>query len=108
MGPSRFKLITGAILSLTLLVFAPYRCFSQSRGGPDESSVASEPTVKTASSHTIPRAQPLRVSVDLVFIPVTVTDELNRPQTNLRREDFNVYEGDQAQQIRYFSSEDSP
>jgi len=108
MGPSCFKLILGATPTLTLLVFLPWQGFSQSRGGPDGTSAASEPTLKTASSHSVSRAQSLRISVDLVVIPVTVTDELNRPQTNLHREDFTVYEGDQAQQIRYFSSEDSP
>jgi Ca-activated chloride channel family protein len=43
-----------------------------------------------------------------VLVPVTVTDDLNHPQTNLARENFAVYEGDQPQQIRYFSAEDSP
>jgi Ca-activated chloride channel family protein len=50
----------------------------------------------------------LRVSVDLVLVPVTVTDALNHPQTSLAREDFTLYEGDQVQQIQYFSTEDSP
>lgn len=54
------------------------------------------------------RQQPLRVSVDLVLVPVTVTDALNHPQTSLRREDFTIYEGNQPQPIRYFSTEDSP
>jgi Ca-activated chloride channel family protein len=49
-----------------------------------------------------------RVSSDLVLVPVTVTDRLNRPQTDLRPEDFIVYEGQKAQKIQYFSSEDSP
>jgi len=48
------------------------------------------------------------MSVDLVLIPVTVTDALNHPQTNLTRGDFKVYEGDHLEQIRYFSQEDSP
>jgi Ca-activated chloride channel family protein len=50
----------------------------------------------------------IRVSVDLVLVPVTVTDNLNHPRMNLARENFAVYEGDQQQQIRYFSAEDSP
>jgi Ca-activated chloride channel family protein len=54
------------------------------------------------------RTASLRVSVDLVLVPVTVTDALNHPRTGLAREDFAVYEGEQAQQIRYFSAEDSP
>lgn len=49
-----------------------------------------------------------RVSSDLVLVPVTVTDRLNHPQTDLRPEDFIVYEGQKAQKIQYFSAEDSP
>ena len=49
-----------------------------------------------------------RVPSDLVLVPVTVTDRLNRPQTDLRPEDFIVYESQKAQKIQYFSSEDSP
>jgi Ca-activated chloride channel family protein len=54
------------------------------------------------------RLDSIRVSVDLVLVPVTVTDDLNHPQTNLARENFAVYERDQPQKIRYFSAEDSP
>jgi Ca-activated chloride channel family protein len=43
-----------------------------------------------------------------VLVPVTVTDALNHPQTNLSREDFKIYESNQPQEIRYFSTEDSP
>jgi Ca-activated chloride channel family protein len=50
----------------------------------------------------------IRVSVNLVLVPVTVTDDLNHPQTNLTRENFAVYEDNQAEQIRYFSAVDSP
>jgi Ca-activated chloride channel family protein len=51
---------------------------------------------------------PLRVEVDLVLVPVTVTDSLNRPVTGLQREDFKVFESNQQQQIRYFSTEEPP
>ena len=60
----------------------------------------------SASSHS--RLESIRISADLVLVPVTVTDSLNRPQTDLVRDNFTVYEGNQAQQIRYFSNEDSP
>jgi len=55
-----------------------------------------------------PRPEIIRVSADLVLVPVTVTDDLNHPQTNLTRENFAVYEGEKLQQVRYFSAEDSP
>jgi Ca-activated chloride channel family protein len=54
------------------------------------------------------RTVAVRMSVDLVLIPVTVTDALNHPQTNLTRGNFKIYEGDRPEEIRYFSQEDSP
>lgn len=50
----------------------------------------------------------LRAAVDLVLVPVTVTDALNHPQLDLSRDDFRLYENNQAQNIKYFSKEDSP
>ena len=53
-------------------------------------------------------ARPLRVDVNLVLVPVTVTDPLNHPVLTLQSQDFSLYEGTAAQQIRYFSKEDAP
>lgn len=50
----------------------------------------------------------LRVDVDLVLVPVTVTDAMNRPIINLQKQDFTLYEADKKQEIRYFSTEDGP
>ena len=55
-----------------------------------------------------PRTKPLRVDVDLVLVPVTVTDALNRPVIDLPKQNFTLYEGGVAQPIRYFSNEDAP
>src|SRR5713226_3426859 len=53
-------------------------------------------------------AKPLRVNVDLVLVPVTIMDGMNRLVKGLDRNDFEVYEGENPQDIRYFSSEDAP
>jgi len=55
-----------------------------------------------------PRTKPMRVDVDLVLVPVTVTDALNRPVIDLPKQNFTLYEGGVAQPIRYFSNEDAP
>ena len=52
--------------------------------------------------------KPLRVNVDLVLVPVTVTDAMNRPILDLPKENFTLYESGVEQQIRYFSCEDAP
>lgn len=51
---------------------------------------------------------PLRVNVDLVLVPVTVTDSMNRPVLGLAKQDFTLSEGAKRQDIRYFSTEDEP
>lgn len=50
----------------------------------------------------------IRVQSTLVLIPVTVTDPLNRFVTGLEREDFKLFEENEAQEIASFSSEDTP
>jgi Ca-activated chloride channel homolog len=50
----------------------------------------------------------IRQSVDLVLVPVSVTDEMERVVAGLRQENFTVLEGKHAQQIKHFSSEDVP
>jgi Ca-activated chloride channel family protein len=52
--------------------------------------------------------KPLRVNVDLVLVPVTVSDAMNRPILDLPKENFTLYESGVEQQIRYFSCEDAP
>ena len=52
--------------------------------------------------------KPLKVDVDLVLVPVTVTDPMNRLVTGLEKENFALYEGPKSEEIRHFSSEDAP
>jgi Ca-activated chloride channel family protein len=52
--------------------------------------------------------RPLKVDVDLVLVPVTVTDPLNRLVTGLEKENFQLFDGNSPQEIRSFSSEDAP
>lgn len=74
----------------------------------ERSSRSSNLNLNAPSGSGAARDASLRVSVDLVLVPVTVKDALNHPQTKLAREDFRIYDGDCAQQIQYFSNEDSP
>jgi Ca-activated chloride channel family protein len=52
--------------------------------------------------------KPLRAAVDLVLVPTTVTDGKNRPVTDLQKQNFAVYEQNEPQEIRNFSTEDAP
>jgi Ca-activated chloride channel homolog len=69
-------------------------------------------TIASAASVGEPRLglrpKPMRVDVDLVLVPVTVTDTMNRPVIDLPKQNFTLYEGGVAQPIQYFSTEDAP
>ena len=52
--------------------------------------------------------KPILVDVDLVLVPVTVTDDWNRIVTGLEKDNFTIVEGSQSQEVRHFSSEDAP
>jgi len=60
-----------------------------------------DPSLRT---HT----KPFRVDVNLVLVPVTITDPMNRLVTGLDKDNFNLFEGKDQQEIRTFSSEDAP
>jgi Ca-activated chloride channel family protein len=50
----------------------------------------------TAATKARPGAM-IRMNVDMVLVPVTVTDPMNRLVTGLEREDFQVYENNGQQ-----------
>src|SRR3954464_2818814 len=50
----------------------------------------------------------IRSNVDLVMVPVTITDDMNRPVTGLDRDNFQLFENKKPQEIKHFSSVDSP
>jgi Ca-activated chloride channel family protein len=77
-------------------------------------STAANPSTKTPAPLEGNRAmsakanERIRVDVNLVLVPVTVTDPLNRLVTGLERQDFFVYENNALQKLKSFSSEDAP
>jgi Ca-activated chloride channel family protein len=50
----------------------------------------------------------LKVDVELVMVNASVSDSENRPITDLKPENFQIFEDKIEQQIRYFSSEAAP
>ncbi len=52
--------------------------------------------------------KPFRKDVDLVLVPVSVTDPMNRLVTGLEKENFLLSDNGQPQEIKHFSSEDAP
>jgi Ca-activated chloride channel homolog len=62
------------------------------------------PGVPALTTHT----KPIRSDVDLVLVPVTVTDAMNRPVITLKKQDFELYEGNKPQEVRYFFHDEAP
>ena len=56
----------------------------------------------------MPLAERLKVDVEMVLVPVTVTDTQNHPVVDLEESNFKLYEGETEKKIQYFSSEDEP
>ena len=65
-------------------------------------------TLVTSGANLKTHVRPLKVDVDLVLVPVTITDPMNRLVTGLEKQNFQLFEGSSAQEIRSFSSEDAP
>jgi Ca-activated chloride channel family protein len=75
--------------------------------------VAQPPVTITPRPQNVPKSEVLpkaniRVDSNLVLIPVTVTDPMNRFVTGLDKENFKVFEDKKEQPITQFSSEDAP
>jgi Ca-activated chloride channel family protein len=64
-------------------------------------------TSAAAGSQQGPEAT-FRAYTDLVVIPVTVTDTLNRFVLGLQKEDFHLFEDGVEQNVAHFSGEDAP
>lgn len=73
------------------------------------SKVSIEPRKSTAApKEEDRRGANIRIDTNLVLIPVTVMDPLNRVVTGLERDHFRIYEDKVEQKIAQFASEDAP
>src|SRR6185437_2212489 len=56
----------------------------------------------------VPDVPMIKKNVELVLVPVTITDQSDRVITGLDKQNFRVYENKRQQNIQHFSSEDVP
>jgi len=75
---------------------------------PDEMKPVIEGAHNAADLATSRRDARIRVDVNLVLVPATVTDPMNRLVTGLERENFQVYDNNVNQTIKSFSTQDAP
>jgi Ca-activated chloride channel family protein len=69
---------------------------------------AEAPAVSGADALKIRPGTRIRLNVDMVLVPITVTDPMNRLVTGLEKEDFQVFENGGQQKISTFAAEDAP
>jgi VWFA-related protein len=70
--------------------------------------VSITPRPKPAPKEEEQRPANIRVNANLVLIPVTVNDPLNRPVSGLEKENFRVYDDRVEQTITTFAMDDEP
>jgi Ca-activated chloride channel family protein len=66
------------------------------------------PRPKPAPKEEAERPASIRVNTNLVLIPVTVNDPLNRPVSGLEKENFRVFDEKVQQTIASFAMDDDP
>ncbi len=107
---------TSLLLLLTLLCVAGFLTASSYAQDDDPRRPSREPRRPTARQCRRPildpslktYTKPIRKDVDLVLVPVTITDPMNRLVTGLEKENFALTDNGKPQEIRHFSSEDAP
>ena len=75
---------------------------------PEDAKPVIEGADNAAKMATSRRDARIRVDVNLVLVPATVTDPMNRLVTGLEKENFEVYDNNIGQVIKSFSTEDAP
>jgi len=69
---------------------------------------APPPLLEGEAAMTARRDERIRVDVNLVLVPLIVTDPMDRLVTGLEKENFFLYENNKIQAIKSFSQEDAP
>jgi Ca-activated chloride channel family protein len=114
------KLMFGAaVVGASMLMLCPLP--AQQNPPPANAPKSGPPPASGSSSTNVPVPPPMpegadevkkdegsiRVSVNEVIVPVTVTDDRGRFVSDLDKSDFKIYEENQLQSIRYFTRERS-
>lgn len=119
---SRPPALVAAALSAVLVFFQAAAAPQNAPAQPSPSKTGPSNTNQTNSSQadiTVPAAPPppaaddkkddssIRVQVNEVIVPVTVTDDKGRFVSDLDEKDFHIFEENKPQSIRYFTRERS-
>jgi VWFA-related protein len=104
---------TGLVLLLILTAAAAPSSSSQTRPRRAEPKTSVTPTAANepapaSGTPEVGEDDVVRIETNLVTVPVSVMDRDGRYVTDLRKEDFRVYENGVEQQVAYFATVDRP
>ena len=103
MGLARAK-----VFGLACLLLAAVCARAQENPLDDVHTAAPPPAVPKDAPPQMGATSSIRVDVNLVLVPFTVTDEKDRLVTGLEKTDFELYEDNAQQKIKSFATEDAP
>jgi VWFA-related protein len=64
---------------------------------------------KSESSQTSPQTdEVIRVDTDLIVVPAQITDRRGKPVSDIKQEEFKIFENGVEQEIAYFSGDNQP
>jgi Ca-activated chloride channel family protein len=78
------------------------------RAGDDDPKVSISPRVLRRAVEPNDRRGSIRVDVNLVLVPVTVTDSYERPVMGLHKSDFHIFEDGVEREISQFYRDEAP
>jgi Ca-activated chloride channel homolog len=82
---------------------------TQAQSSTDDVHITVQPRgIELAAASPGPTLALMKTRTDLVTVPVTITDEMNRPILGLDEQNFQLFENKKLQQIKNFSTEDAP
>jgi Ca-activated chloride channel homolog len=88
------------------IVSSPVAAFAGGIAADDDVTLSIRPPVSRTADQTRPAE--IRLDVNLVLIPVTVTDSYERPVHGLNKDDFRLFEDRNEQKISQFFQDESP
>lgn len=99
-------LCAGVVLAQTTQPQKPVTTSSSSSSGSGTQAPAGPPKASENDKNAqLPPSPPIRVNVNEVIVPVTVTDAQGKFVSDLDKKDFQVFEDNKAQNIEFFTRE---
>ncbi|HZZ39145.1 MAG TPA: VWA domain-containing protein [Acidobacteriaceae bacterium] len=114
-GPRRLALGTG--LPLLFLLLAPFLAspasgqedpLNQVHVSSQPVAAKTDPSIPLTPGATLRTGIQFRVDTNIVLVPLTVTDPMDRLVTGLEKQNFAIYEEGHSQAIRSFACDDAP